>query len=397
MKNSIRTVVLLIVVSAVLCLSGCGKPSRYEQAAAALANGDYAASAEAFEALGEYKDSQAQAAEARLLAAKQSDYEKAVLLAGSGSYDEAAELFLSLGDYLDSAQLALSAEYSAAAALAEAARWESAAERFEKLGNYRDSSEQAAECRREAMEANYTEAVKLFDLGDYAQAESLFLLAPEHDDAGLYLKAIALSSCEVGDTVSFGNYTQDADGAASSPIDWVVLSNEDGRLLLLSEQGLDSMRFHQSLYPFWADSEMRQWLNHSFFPAAFSEDEQRLIESSLITTPGYMSNLGLYMGGPDAEDRVFLLSKEELSEYLPEESGRTCQPSPYALSAGATADEGGSCAWWTRSPGNHHGKICIVDADGDLNPDGQVSRSYVCVRPAIWVDIHNLSLTDIVE
>ena len=255
-----------------------------------------------------------------------------------------------------------------------------------------DNAEQASENQAETEQANYSNAVKLFDSGDYEQAEALFMLNPEYEDSALYLKAIALSACNVGDTVSFGSYPQAADDSSPSPVEWMVLNKEDGKLLLLSINALDCLRFHSSLYPFWADSEMRQWLNNSFLNAAFTADEQRLIQVSALTTPGYSSNLGLYMGGPDTEDRVFLLSKEEVAEYFPEESDRVCLPSAYALSAGARTDENGCCFWWTRSPGNHHGKISAVRSDGRLNPDGQVSRSDICVRPAIWVDIHNLTL-----
>lgn len=354
MRNSIRNAILFIVILAVLCLSGCGKASEYEQAMAALESGDYAVAVEAFEALGNYEDSREQAAEARLLAEKQADYENALSLSASGSCDEAAELFLSLGDYLDSARL-------------------------------------AAECRQQALEASYAEAVSLFNAGDHEKAKSLFLLNPEYKNSGLYLKAIDLADCKAGDRVSFGSYPQDRSGSPA-PIQWQILRAEEGRLLLLSELGLDSMRFHKDLYPFWADSELRQWLNGSFLTSAFTGDEQQLIQVSAIETPGYYSELGLYMGGPDTEDKVFLLSKEELREYLPEDADRLCLPSEYALSAGAGTDEDGHCFWWTRSPGNHHGKICVINPNGYLDPDGRVLYTYICLRPAVWVNIRNLTL-----
>jgi len=355
MKNLTRTAVLLIAALSLLCLSGCGRASRYEQAVTALESGDYESSAEYFEALGDYKDSPAQAESARQLAAKQTDYEKALDLVNGGAYDEAAELFAALDGYLDSAEL-------------------------------------ASQCRRDAAQANYESAVKQYRAGDYARAEALFMSDPEYRDAGLYLTAIMLADCEVGDTVSFGNYIQDKDAETPAPIDWVVLSREEDRVLLLSEQGLDCLRFHDRLYPFWANSEMRQWLNGTFLAAAFTEGEQRLIDLSANTTRGYSSSLGVYRGGPDTEDAVFLLSKEELYEYLPEKADRICTPTPYALSAGAQTDDNGACPWWTRSPGDHYGQVCAVNADGVLDAYCRVYRTEVCVRPAIWVNFHKLTL-----
>ena len=386
MKKTIRKAVILIAVLCILCLSGCGRAERYAQAVSALEAGSYAAAAESFEALGDYKDSAARAESARQLAAKQSDYEKALALAEDGEYDEAARLFEALSDYENSAELSLDCRYKAAEALAEAGQWSLAAESFEALTDYADSAERAEVCRAEAVKAAYENAVALFEAGEYEQAETLFASVPDYGEAELYLKAVGIALCEVGDTVSFGSYIQEGD--APSPIVWQVLAAEEGRFLLLSRDGLECMRFHKALYPFWANSEMRRWLEDSFLPAAFTEDEQRLIELSANSTPGYFSNLGLYMGGPDTEDRVFLLSKEELAQYLPEEGDGLCKPTAFALAAGAQTDDEGNCPWWTRSPGDHHGQICVVQADGGQNAYYSVGWDNICIRPAVWVNIH---------
>ncbi len=196
--------------------------------------------------------------------------------------------------------------YAQAVSALEAGSYTAAAESFEALADYADSTERAKACKAEAVKAAYENAVALFEAGEYEQAETLFASVPDYAEAELYLKAVALALCEVGNTVSFG----------------------------------------------------------------------------------YFSNLGLYMGGPDTEDRVFLLSKEELAQYLPEEGDRLCKPTAFALAAGAQTDDEGNCPWWTRSPGDHHGQICVVQADGGQNAYYSVGWDNICIRPAVWVNIH---------
>ena len=60
----------------------------------------------------------------------------------------------------------------------------------------------------------------------------------------------------------------------------------------------------------------------------------------------------------------------------------------FALAAGAQNDDEGNCPWWTRSLGDHHGQICVVQADGWQNAYYSVGWDNICIRPAIWVNIH---------
>ncbi|MFR9712181.1 DUF6273 domain-containing protein [Paenibacillus sp. MB22_1] len=57
----------------------------------------------------------------------------------------------------------------------------------------------------------------------------------------------------------------------------------------------------------WRDCDLRQWLNEEFFAAAFSPEEQALIEPAYCTDNGE--------GCPDTEDNVFLLSVAEVKAF----------------------------------------------------------------------------------
>ena len=108
-----------------------------------------------------------------------------------------------------------------------------------------------------------------------------------------------------GTVVQFGWYEQ---GGVSSgpngfwdddsmdegePIEWEVLEERDGVLLLRSRHALRQMRYDEtSKGTAWEDCTLRQWLNTTFLEAAFPAEEQAL----LVERDG---------------DRVSLLTREE--------------------------------------------------------------------------------------
>ena len=97
-------------------------------------------------------------------------------------------------------------------------------------------------------------------------------------------------------------------------------------------------------------------------------------------------------GGEITEDRVFLLSLEEIERYFgvkPAFSSEEliCYPTQHAVVGGALVDEDtGGCDWWLRSPGGVSGFAANVNHSGDVYSLGTwVDCSSVAVRPALWV------------
>lgn len=129
------------------------------------------------------------------------------------------------------------------------------------------------------------------------------------------------------ETMTFGKYFD-------TPIEWLILKQEGNRRLLLSRYVLDAKRFFSDcIYIGWEKSNIREWLHHDFMNTAFTPDEQaRILETSIHTPPcqGYE-----HYGASDTIDKIFLLSTEELLEYLPEPESRFAQAEPQAIEMSA--------------------------------------------------------------
>jgi hypothetical protein len=101
-------------------------------------------------------------------------------------------------------------------------------------------------------------------------------------------------------------------------------------------------------------------------------------------------------GGRDTEDRFFLLSLEEVADWL---AGEHLSREEYHDFGGfrsgrliAENEGGGSVWWWLRSPGGDPGYAAYVLPDGRvLDRGGGVHVSSGGVRPAFWLDIASRS------
>ena len=198
-----------------------------------------------------------------------------------------------------------------------------------------------------------------------------------------------LEAAAVGDTVTLGSYEQDGDVSdGAEAIEWVVLAKEDGRALLLSKYALDCRPYNDDYDDVtWATCDLRSWLNGEFYEAAFSAGEQALVAESDLTNPdneGYGTS-----GGADTQDRVFLLSIDEVGQYLPTDEERVCLPTAQAVANGVwTNSDTGACHWWLRSPGRGSRGAADVYFDGSVRSDGWgVVSGARAVRPALWVNL----------
>ena len=146
---------LLAAAAAAVLLVGVGvwmlavRPARAYAAAAVLMQEEkYLEAAEAFEALGSYRDSADQASDARKALTREADYASAEQLLKAEKFEEAAEAFRALGDYKDSAERADYASgryyYALGAELLEQQRYLPAARAFRE-SNYDDSDDQMAD------------------------------------------------------------------------------------------------------------------------------------------------------------------------------------------------------------------------------------------------------------
>lgn len=122
------------------------------------------------------------------------DYQKAAALMTAGSYEEAAQAFAALGDYKDAAaqkavcdtaiaEAKTEADYQAALAMFESGNAEGAADAFAALGSYKDSADRLAAVETELA---YRAAVQLHEDEKYGEAYEAFLALGDYADAAQY-------------------------------------------------------------------------------------------------------------------------------------------------------------------------------------------------------------------
>ncbi len=202
-----------------------------------------------------------------------------------------------------------------------------------------------------------------------------------------------------GEYVIFGRYEQDGDPENGlEPVDWLVLNIQDDSAVMISRYGLDCVQFHDSYAPAtWEDSNLRTWLNGSFYSECFSEDERAAILDTEVDNSAAQNDMNVLRGDENSTtDKVYLLSYKEADTLFPYSYKRICIPTAYAASKGLTLEpDSGSCSWWLRTPGPGIYNREIVREKGDLNafgksvytnfsgkPDGEIA-----VRPVIRVDM----------
>lgn len=195
---------------------------------------------------------------------------------------------------------------------------------------------------------------------------------------------------KTGDRVHFGSYPQTAKGEDRTPIEWRVLERNSNHVLLLSETGLDTISYNNTLEKVtWEECALREWLNGVFLNTAFSEQERNWIMTAVVSpdrNPDFETDSGYA-----AQDKVFLLSAPETNRYFSNDKDRMCEPTDYAVARGAyTTGINGKrvCWWWLRSPGNSQEFATFVSYQGKDILDGScVSNAHGCVRPALWINL----------
>lgn len=173
---------------------------------------------------------------------------------------------------------------------------------------------------------------------------------------------------------TFGNYPQGANGERAS-VEWRVLEVKkgEGKALLVSRKQLDCRVFSEDgENTSWETCSLRQWLNKEFLDEAFTAEEQEKI-----------------VGDKDKQEKIFLLSLDDVTNYFTDDADRVAILTDYASSYNIEAKDyssGGKVFWsWLCSPGGSSEKVALVGTYGNLAPMGLPATSLGCVRPAFWL------------
>jgi len=300
-------------------------------------------------------------------------YNEAVKLAESGSYNEAIVAFAELGDYKDSDERFWDCKYNYACSLADTGNYDEAIRIFSLLGDYKDCKGQIEKCNI----AIYNNALEMIDNGNYHTALELLMKIQDYKDSKQLCTKITdyymphdYKNAQVGDVVKLGTYEQDNDLNNKEEIEWVVVDKNDDKLLLLSKNSLDFVRFSGANRE-WSDSSIKNWLNDDFYNNAFSDDEKELISETLI------ENTHEYKFGYEY-DMIFILSLDESKTYI----SNYAPPTAYAESKNHFYSDD---YIWTRSSGDEYSEI-IGYKDRNNNRVFN-SQQFLYVRPAMWIDI----------
>ena len=193
----------------------------------------------------------------------------------------------------------------------------------------------------------------------------------------------AFEGKKTGDTVLFGSCKQESSSVKATPIEWIVLEAQGGRLLLLSKKVLANRKFNNSKSSAnsYATSDLCKWLAGAFAADAFSPVDRQIL-----------------VGDP------YILDASELKKYLRSDSDRQCEPTELAKSQGAEAASMGKAAgnafYWVATPEgnesfyyvNPHGVVMggggTAFVDGmSIGNYGQEATYESGVRPAVLVQI----------
>lgn len=174
------------------------------------------------------------------------------------------------------------------------------------------------------------------------------------------------------------------------PIKWRVLHYENSEAFLLADAILDSQPYHSENEEIdWKKSSIRAWLNNEFINKAFSNEENKAINTvELINKDN--SKYGT-QGGKNTSDKLFLLSlsevdeTEESKEYgFWDKKTRKCKNDNFSEE---------TYFLWLRSPGNSSHDAAGVYYYGWVFGYGyDVQEPAGGIRPALYL---NLSSSDL--
>lgn len=210
------------------------------------------------------------------------------------------------------------------------------------------------------------------------------------------INSIVGNAVKKGQVVEFGSYKQTGDGQVM-PIQWIVLNITGFKLLMISKYGLDQVPYSKDHKAgkgvTWETCALRKWLNSDFYNTAFNDDEKKKIEISKIDNPD--NERRGTPGGNSTQDKLFLLSIDEVLCYFSSDEERKASQTEYAKSHEKYSEyftrKGGkpTVLWWLRSPGDYSFEAAFVDHVGCVVPKGGNVSCNRAVRPALWINLES--------
>lgn len=286
--------------------------------------------------------------------------------------------------FFGSSALIKNSQYNKAHELMESGNYANAIKIFESISDYKDSTDLIKECTNQE---NYQNASSLADSGHFVDAYNAFLELGNYMDSAEKAKNLYVSrnleilqTCKKGDYIEFGQYY-------NAPIEWYVLTVEDGKALVISKAEITEMPYNENysglVWSDWETCSLRKWLNNDFIEDAFAIGEKNAIAETTVSADKNPQAEDETQGN-DTVDKVFLLSVTEANRYFASDKDRmTIYKS----------------AWWLRTLSYYHYCACYVNKNGTIqsgrmDQTGRISgyietRQSSGVRPAMWINLNN--------
>ncbi|MBQ8178524.1 MAG: cadherin-like beta sandwich domain-containing protein [Clostridia bacterium] len=235
---------------------------------------------------------------------------------------------------------------------------------------------------------------------------------------GVYFTSYRLTNITYTDVSNVISYTYQDDAGYSlnnaywfkyEPIKWRIMSEADGKAVILSELILDSQEFYHSrdtrtedgntVYANnWEYSNIRKWLNDNFYNVAFTELQKAIIVATELDnkTTGKNGTENTYTSCQNnTTDNVYLLAYQELANNALLEEVRSKYTTDYSQVQGAdgyysahVASDEGRGHWWLRTACPDNGtKTSNLHRVSGVWTEMEVACTYVGVAPAITIQL----------
>jgi hypothetical protein len=181
----------------------------------------------------------------------------------------------------------------------------------------------------------------------------------------------------------------------------------DDEALLLSEEMIEERLYNtDSKDVTWEMCTLREYLNGEFLQTFDLEEQSLIVEKTISNKDNLWYETS---GGEDTNDKIFLLSLEEVDEYFGnsgdykskrrkswnQEVGAYIEDSDYGvyISNKNDSDRVAKCSngkfgwWWLRSPGTDGGRAASVYDDGSVYVRGNDVDSDGGVRLTLWLNL----------
>lgn len=243
--------------------------------------------------------------------------------------------------------------------------------------------------------------------------------------------SVPLAEAEIGDLVCMGVYQQTRNSDVNEPIYWRVMEKEGDNVLLLADKLLDSFSYNYNpdrevlTDVTWENCSLREFLNlPEGFLSMFTPEEIARMQTTHLENKAANDELMAQWGSfedqgektysdlatqdrpddPDTDDKIFLLSYQEVLRYFgePTEEADGEEEYPFsvmkvnpdwmayvtdAVTTGYYEAQSGGGAWMTRTLCNSHSDEDMVVY---ISGTGQVFDYFTYVplfiRPAVWVN-----------